>query len=123
MAILGGQRPRPLPIRASLLLRIFYIRFHIRFEFRWGFPDSSVATPVGFLGREIPWRRERLPTPIFWPGEFHGLYSPWGHKTLTQLSKYTTHLDEVPRVIKFRETESRMVVTRSWRRGERGLIV
>ena len=30
--------------------------------------------------RKIPWRRERLPTPVFWPGEFHGLYSPWGHK-------------------------------------------
>ena len=27
-----------------------------------------------------PWRRERLPTPVFRPGEFHGLYSPWGHK-------------------------------------------
>ena len=24
----------------------------------------------------IPWRREWLPTPVFWPGEFHGLYSP-----------------------------------------------
>ena len=21
-----------------------------------------------------------IPTPVFWPGEFHGLYSPWGHK-------------------------------------------
>ena len=20
---------------------------------------------------KIPWRRERLPTPVFWPGEFH----------------------------------------------------
>ena len=29
---------------------------------------------------KIPWRRERLPTPVFWPGEFHGLYSPWGLK-------------------------------------------
>ena len=29
---------------------------------------------------KIPWRRERLPTPVFWPGEFHGLYSTWGHK-------------------------------------------
>ena len=28
----------------------------------------------------IPWKRERLPTPVFWPGEFHGLYSPWGLK-------------------------------------------
>ena len=24
---------------------------------------------------KIPWRRERLPTPVFWPGESHGLYS------------------------------------------------
>ena len=24
--------------------------------------------------------RERLPTPVFWPREFHGLYSPWGSK-------------------------------------------
>ena len=30
--------------------------------------------------RKITWRRERLPTPVFWPGEFHGLYSPWGRK-------------------------------------------
>ena len=29
---------------------------------------------------KIPWRRERLATPIFWSGEFHGLYSPWGCK-------------------------------------------
>ena len=26
---------------------------------------------------KIPWRRERLSTPVFWPGEFHGLYNPW----------------------------------------------
>ena len=32
--------------------------------------------------RKIPWRRERLPTPVFWPGEFHGMYSPWGRKEL-----------------------------------------
>ena len=29
---------------------------------------------------KILWRRERQLTPVFWPGEFHGLYSPWGHK-------------------------------------------
>ena len=23
---------------------------------------------------KIPWKREWLPTPVFWPGEFHGLY-------------------------------------------------
>ena len=31
---------------------------------------------------KIPWRRERLPTPVFWSGEFHGLYNPWGGKEL-----------------------------------------
>jgi len=32
--------------------------------------------------RKIPCRREQLPTPVFWPGEFHGLHSPWGRKEL-----------------------------------------
>ena len=37
---------------------------------------------------KIPWRREWLPTPVFWSGEFHGqrslegYSSPWGHKEL-----------------------------------------
>ena len=26
----------------------------------------------------MPWRRERLPTPVFWPREFHGLYIVYG---------------------------------------------
>ena len=30
--------------------------------------------------RKIRWRRDRLPNPVFWPKEFHGLYSPWGGK-------------------------------------------
>ena len=34
--------------------------------------------------RQIPWKRERLPTPVFLPGDFHGQRSlagpgPWGH--------------------------------------------
>ena len=31
---------------------------------------------------KFPWRRERLPTPVFWPREFHGLYTLWGRKEL-----------------------------------------
>jgi len=27
---------------------------------------------------KIPRRRERLPTPVFWRGKSHRLYSPWG---------------------------------------------
>ena len=29
---------------------------------------------------KIPWKREKPSTPVFWPGEFHGLCSPWGCK-------------------------------------------
>ena len=31
---------------------------------------------------KIPWRREWLPIPVFWPREFLGLYSLWGYKEL-----------------------------------------
>ena len=31
---------------------------------------------------KISWRRERPPTPVFCPREFHRLYSPWGCKEL-----------------------------------------
>ena len=34
---------------------------------------------IPVLGRSSG-EEKRLPNPIFWPGEFHGLYSPWGHK-------------------------------------------
>ena len=39
---------------------------------------------------KIPWRR--LPTPVFWPGEFCGLYSPWGHKELDTTEPLALHL-------------------------------
>ena len=41
-------------------------------------PETGFYPWVG----KIPWRKERLPPPVFWPGEFHGLYSPWGRKKL-----------------------------------------
>ena len=31
------------------------------------------------LGRS-PEEGKGYPPPVFWPGEFHKLYSPWGHK-------------------------------------------
>ena len=43
-------------------------------------PPAMWETWVWSLVGKIPWRRDRLPTLVFWPGEFHGLYSPWGHK-------------------------------------------
>ena len=41
-------------------------------------PNVMQETWVG----KIPWRRERLPIPVFWPGKFHGQYRPCGHKEL-----------------------------------------
>ena len=35
-------------------------------------------TWVGSLGWEDT--LEKIPIPVFWPGEFHGLCSPWGGK-------------------------------------------
>ena len=46
---------------------------------------------------KIPWRRERIPTPVFWPGEFHGLYSPWGCKELDMTERLShTHTHTIP---------------------------
>ena len=51
-----------------------------------GFPEAQLVKnlptmwEVQSLGWEDSLERERLPTPVFWPGEFHGLYSPWGRK-------------------------------------------
>ena len=42
--------------------------------------EAMQETWVGSLGWEDPLERERLSTPVFWAGEFHGLYSPWGRK-------------------------------------------
>ena len=46
--------------------------------------------------RKIPWRREWLPRPVFFPGEFHGQqglvgYSPWGYKELDMTEWLTLH--------------------------------
>ena len=48
-------------------------------------------TWVWSLGWEIPWRRKRLLAPVFWPGESHGLYHPWGCKSRTWWSDFHFH--------------------------------
>ena len=44
---------------------------------------------------KILWSRERLPTPVFWPGEFHGLYDPWGRKELGTIYQVRTETTRV----------------------------
>ena len=41
-------------------------------------------------------RRKRLCTPVFWPGEFHGLYSPWVLKESEMTEHLSLHLRKVP---------------------------
>ena len=51
-------------------------------------PPAMWETWVG----KILWRRERLPTPVFWPGEVHGLTSPWGCKDYNMSEQFSlTH--------------------------------
>ena len=46
-----------------------------------------LETPVRFLGQEDPLEKDRLPTPVPWPREFHGLYSSWGCKELNMTER------------------------------------
>ena len=43
-------------------------------------PPAIQETWVWSLSWDNPLEEGMTTTPVFWPGEFHGLYSPWGHK-------------------------------------------
>ena len=45
-------------------------------------PPAMQENLVQFLGGEIRWRKDRLPTPVLWPGEF------WVSKSRTQLNDF-----------------------------------
>ena len=62
-----------------------------------GFPCGSAAKEsacnAGGLGStpglgRFPGEGKGYPTPVFWPGDFHGLYTPWGHKESDILSDF-----------------------------------
>ena len=94
-----------------------------------GFPCGSAAKEsacnagdldsIHRLGR-FPWRSERLPTPVFWPGEFHGLYSPWGHKELdtTEQLSLSLHMwnvkNDTDELIYKPETDSEISKSNLW---------
>ena len=45
-------------------------------------PPAVQETWVQSLGREDPLEKKRLPTPVFWPGEDHGLHGVKKSRTL-----------------------------------------
>ena len=56
-----------------------HTKIHLHKGFPWGSVGKESACNVGDLGSitwvgKILWRRERLPTRGFWPGEFHGIH-------------------------------------------------
>ena len=55
-------------------------------QYSWTFLVAQLVNNVPAMREtwvgKIPWKRERLPSPVFWLGEFHGQYSPRGPKEL-----------------------------------------
>ena len=59
-------------------------------QLKWRFPGGSAGkecarnagdlSSIPGLERSPGEGKSYLPTPVFWPGEFHGLYNPWGRK-------------------------------------------
>ena len=45
---------------------------------------------------KIPWRRERLPTPVFWPGEFLGCIVHGVAESRTRLTGFHFHFSFLP---------------------------
>ena len=60
-------------------------------------PPAMWETWVRWLDWEDPLEKGKPTTPVFWPGEFHGLYSPWrqrvGHGWATFTFKDTAELN------------------------------
>ena len=76
------------PLRFYFMGKIHWRRESLPTPVFLGFPCGSAgkesacnAGDLGVipgLGRSL--EKERLSAAAFWPGEFHGLYSPWGRK-------------------------------------------
>ena len=66
-------------------------------------------TWVQSLGWEDPLEKESLPTPVFWPGDFHGLYSPWGRKELDTIEWLSVSF------FSFKHGQAGRIISYSWK--------
>ena len=69
----------PTPFFGRLETKPSYYTIIIKHGLPWWLTWQRICLQCGrpgfnpWVGR-IPWRREQLPTSVFWPGEFHGLF-------------------------------------------------
>ena len=55
-------------------------------------PPVVRETWVRSLGWEDPLEKAKVTHPVFWPGEFHGLCSPWGRKDSDTIGRLSLSL-------------------------------
>ena len=83
--------------RVYLFQHWFRIFFLTKYYYYWASlvaqlvknPPAVRETGVQSLGWEDP--LEKGKAPVFWPGEFHGLYSPWGRKESDTTERLSLH--------------------------------
>ena len=84
-----------------------YIMIHSE-KYTFGFLPSLWTSPGGSAGKEStcnagdlglipglgrsPGEGKGSPNPVFWPREFHGLYSPWGCKESDKIERLSLSL-------------------------------
>ena len=104
-SLLSGTKrcPSPRISHFSEKVQSFYWRMGFRNQAlgTYGFPHSSAGKKIHLQCRrpqfdswvrKIPWQRNRLPTPVFWPGESHGLCIPWGCKEWDMTERFSLSL-------------------------------
>jgi len=62
-------------------------------------PPTMRETWVWSLDWEDPCRRERLPTPVFWPGEVQGLCSQWSQRVRHNWATFTFTFKQIKTLV------------------------
>ena len=88
----------PFPFLILLIWILYLFSLKEAKHLSGGSDGKESSCNIGDLGlipgfQRFPWRWEQLPTPVFWPREFHGrrnpvCYSPWVTKSWTWLSNF-----------------------------------
>ena len=65
--------------------------YMVRVGFLCGSAGKESTCNAGDLGSIPGLGRERLPTPVLWPGEIHELYSSWGLEELDITEQLSLH--------------------------------